>query len=40
MVYSFKGGRDGQNPTAQGLIAVNGILYGTVQEGGIAHLVT
>jgi uncharacterized repeat protein (TIGR03803 family) len=33
MLYSFKGGADGEIPVA-GLIVVNGELYGTTQEGG------
>jgi uncharacterized repeat protein (TIGR03803 family) len=35
MLYAFKGGADGANPTA-GLINVGGILYGTTSYGG-AH---
>ena len=33
MLHSFKGRRDGGYPLA-GLIDVNGILYGTTQQGG------
>ncbi len=33
VLYRFKGGNDGSNPAA-GLIAVNGILYGTTMKGG------
>lgn len=33
VLYSFKGGRDGAYPYA-GLVAVNGTLYGTTDEGG------
>ena len=33
MLYAFKGGADGANPTA-GLINVGGILYGTTYYGG------
>jgi uncharacterized repeat protein (TIGR03803 family) len=33
MLYAFRGGADGANPTA-GLIAVGGILYGTTSYGG------
>lgn len=36
VVYAFKGERDGANPEA-GLIAVNGLLYGTTQFGGNAR---
>jgi uncharacterized repeat protein (TIGR03803 family) len=32
VLYSFKGGSDGQSPTA-GLIDVNGTLYGTTSDG-------
>lgn len=32
-VYSFKGGRDGANPST-GLIALQGVLYGTTSSGG------
>ncbi|HLY02982.1 MAG TPA: choice-of-anchor tandem repeat GloVer-containing protein [Candidatus Cybelea sp.] len=34
-LYSFKGGKDGRT-VAAGLIAVNGVLYGTTEEGGSA----
>jgi uncharacterized repeat protein (TIGR03803 family) len=33
VLYSFKGGKDGADPTA-GLIALNGTLYGTTYQGG------
>lgn len=33
LLYSFKGGADGQGPAA-GLIVQNGVLYGTTQFGG------
>ena len=33
VVYSFKGGRDGANPST-GLIALEGALYGTTSSGG------
>jgi uncharacterized repeat protein (TIGR03803 family) len=33
VLYTFKGGADGANPAA-GLIYVDGILYGTTQNGG------
>lgn len=33
VLYSFKGGTDGQYPY-DGLIALNGVLYGTTYEGG------
>ncbi len=33
VVYSFKAGKDGAHPYA-GLIAVNGMLYGTTYQGG------
>jgi len=33
VLYRFKGGADGGNPLA-GLIAVNGVLYGTTARGG------
>lgn len=39
VLYRFKSGRDGANPTA-GLIAVNGTLYGTTQYGGSTGCVT
>jgi len=35
VVYSFKGGSDGAYPLA-GLINVNGTLYGTTSQGGVA----
>ncbi len=35
VLYSFKGGTDGEEP-AGGLIALNGTLYGTTIEGGAA----
>ncbi|MBV9699970.1 MAG: hypothetical protein JO078_07580 [Candidatus Eremiobacteraeota bacterium] len=33
VIYSFKGANDGANPEA-GVIAVNGVLYGTTVSGG------
>ena len=36
VVYRFKGGADGADPEA-GLIAVNGLLYGTTRSGGIGN---
>jgi uncharacterized repeat protein (TIGR03803 family) len=35
VLYAFKGSRDGLSPAA-GLLAVNGMLYGTTQAGGTA----
>jgi uncharacterized repeat protein (TIGR03803 family) len=35
IIYRFKGGKDGAFPAAD-LLAVNGVLYGTTQSGGIA----
>ncbi len=35
VLYNFKGHRDGANPAAP-LIAVNGTLYGTTQDGGFS----
>lgn len=34
LLYSFKGGADGENPSA-GLIFVKGLLYGTTESGGL-----
>lgn len=34
LLYSFKGGADGKNPSA-GLIFVKGLLYGTTESGGL-----
>ncbi len=39
LLYSFKGGTDGANPVAD-LIAVNGTLYGTTENGGAYGLGT
>lgn len=36
VVYAFQGGLDGQRPRG-GLIAVNGLLYGTTLDGGLAY---
>ncbi len=33
IVYSFKGGSDGANPSA-GVISANGTLFGTTSSGG------
>jgi uncharacterized repeat protein (TIGR03803 family) len=38
-LYSFKGGTDGANPYA-GLLAVNGALYGTTENGGAGRCVS
>lgn len=34
ILYRFRGGNDGANPTRNGVIAVNGTLYGTTFFGG------
>ncbi len=34
VIYSFKGGNDGQYPYGK-LVAVNGVLYGTTYQGGV-----
>jgi uncharacterized repeat protein (TIGR03803 family) len=34
LLYSFKGGADGENPST-GLIFVKGVLYGTTESGGL-----
>jgi uncharacterized repeat protein (TIGR03803 family) len=36
VLHSFQGGKDGALPT-DGLIAVNGVLYGTTSEGGASN---
>jgi uncharacterized repeat protein (TIGR03803 family) len=33
VLYSFKSGSDGEYPYA-GLIALDGVVYGTTEEGG------
>ncbi|HYL27877.1 MAG TPA: choice-of-anchor tandem repeat GloVer-containing protein [Candidatus Nitrosotalea sp.] len=35
VVYSFKGGTDGATPVLDGLVAINGKLYGTTNAGGL-----
>ena len=34
VLYRFRGGNDGANPSAS-VLAVNGVLYGTTEYGGI-----
>jgi len=34
VIYAFKGGNDGATPVLDGLVAVNGKLYGTTNAGG------
>jgi uncharacterized repeat protein (TIGR03803 family) len=34
VLYAFKGGNDGATPAIAGMVAVNGVLYGTTSAGG------
>lgn len=41
VLYSFRGGADGEEPqTSNGLVALNGVLYGTTPAGGAHNLGT